>query len=681
MKKVLLATTVLAAVSVATPVLAEVSVTGYYRFGWSSYSDDSTAADTEDSITSTITDSEINIIFSETTDSGLTYGATFEIEGAADTATGNNVDESSLSLSGDFGKVILGNNDYAHDSFITWAPTHYGAFTTDDQAGVPLRFATLALDPADDEEVAAANAAADGFAADAATFAEQAAFTKAVAYRNSLILDAAVAANTADAADDDIAAAVAAAAAAVKTADAAVNEAAADYAAAVIAAATAAGDNDDRAVGTQLATELYDAYRIDAASLLTDGVAAAAAAAVRTANTAAQAAAAVAAATPADVAAAVAAADGVNAFIITTAADAAAVAGATADDVATAVNAQIANADANVDAAEDDTEAVTAAADAADADNTVAAAITALTTAETTAAAAANALDVAVAENTAAAVGDNDAVDAAADVAAAAGVTGFATDNADAVAAAANAATDAAAAAAARASAAVALRAAVASGNYDEMDAGTSTVKAPYYAGNASYNDSVAKVTYMSPDISGFKFGVSVSDTANESNADLSFGASFSGSTGMMGEMMDDGMMMGGMSYTITANSFDNGEDGDMAESSTAFGVKLGLGDLTITAAQSDGEKGATIDTSAMQFGVGYAVSDALSIGASTSSGEEKSTDQELDVVSLSLQYSIAPGLAATAAWNTYSATDTTVAGAPRSNDATSMVFSIKASF
>ena len=346
MKKVLLATTVLAAVSVATPVLAEVTVSGYYRFGWSSYSDDSVVANVEDSVTETYTDSEIHIKFSKTTDSGLTYGATFELEGDA-----AGVDESSLSLSGDFGTVILGGNDYAHDSFITWAPTHHGAYTSDSK--VTVRF--------EDE--------------------------------------------------------------------------------------AAATDTDD---------------------------------------------------------------------------------------------------------VQDSTD-----------------------------------------------------------------------------------------------------------------------VAAPYYAGNASYNDD-KKITYMSPDFSGFKFGVSATDDAGDDNSNLSAGLSFSGGSGMM----DDGMM-GGVTYKITANMFD---DGDGSES-TAFGAKIGLGDMTFTASSVDIENG-TVEASALQFGFGYNVSDALSLGLGWSDGEEDSRDHELEVLSVSMQYTIAPGLVATAALNSYDASDNTAGtGNARSNDGTKMVFALTASF
>ncbi len=363
MKKALLATTVLAAVSVATPVLAEVTVSGYYRFGWSSYSDDIAVTNVgnskvEDSITSTVTDSEIHIKFSKTTDSGLTYGATFELEGDA-----AGVDESSLSLSGDFGTFILGSNDYAHDSFITWAPTHYGTYTADDQANLP-----------------------------APRFAKR-------------------------------------------------------------------------------------------------------------------------------------------------------------------------------------------------------------------------------------------------------GILGQ---------------------------------------SGDPYDGGIYDVRAPYYAGNASYTDD-KKITYMSPDLSGFKFGVSVTDDAGEEKQDISLGASFSGGFGAMGGDMMDGGMMSGVTYKFTANLFDNNEIGEEDYSSEAFGATLGVNAMTFTASTSVIEFRGD-ELSAIQLGFGYQVNDALALGVSWSEGEEDIRDHELGVISLSVQYTIAPGLTATAALNDYTAEDKTLADTRR-NDATGMVFSIKAAF
>jgi outer membrane protein OmpU len=124
MRKVLLATT--AIVAVAGVAQAEVSVSGSYEFGYVSVSDDRTS-DNDDMYD----DHEIKFSFSSTTDSGLTFGAVSELEATADnvhsTVTASStddsstvMDESSMYISGDFGKVEMGENDGAGPTFVTF---------------------------------------------------------------------------------------------------------------------------------------------------------------------------------------------------------------------------------------------------------------------------------------------------------------------------------------------------------------------------------------------------------------------------------------------------------------------------------------------------------------------------------------------------------------------------------
>ena len=113
MRKVLLATT--AIVAVAGVAQAEVSVSGSYEFGYVSVSDDRTS-DNDDMYN----DHEIKFSFSNTTDSGLSFGAASELEGDADTTNGAVMDESSMYVSGDFGKIEMGQNDGAGPTFVTF---------------------------------------------------------------------------------------------------------------------------------------------------------------------------------------------------------------------------------------------------------------------------------------------------------------------------------------------------------------------------------------------------------------------------------------------------------------------------------------------------------------------------------------------------------------------------------
>ncbi|MGB2489217.1 MAG: porin [Candidatus Puniceispirillales bacterium] len=110
MRKILLATTALVAVTGVSH--AEVSINGYYEFGYESVSDDQ-STDVDDMYN----DHEIHISFSSTTDTGLSFGARTEMEADASN-TGN--DESSMYLSGDFGKIELGQNDGAGPTYVTF---------------------------------------------------------------------------------------------------------------------------------------------------------------------------------------------------------------------------------------------------------------------------------------------------------------------------------------------------------------------------------------------------------------------------------------------------------------------------------------------------------------------------------------------------------------------------------
>ena len=112
MRKLLLGTTALAAAATisANVALADVAVTGYYEWKYQSTSSDITANDG----TTFGSDSEIAFKFSNKTDSGLDLGLTVEmLSDAGDT----DIDEASLSISGGFGKLVLGQNDGVGDNY------------------------------------------------------------------------------------------------------------------------------------------------------------------------------------------------------------------------------------------------------------------------------------------------------------------------------------------------------------------------------------------------------------------------------------------------------------------------------------------------------------------------------------------------------------------------------------
>ena len=116
MRKLLLGTTALAAAGamLTNAAIADVSISGYYEWVYNSRSSTQNTGATSLDGTSFGSDSEIKMTFSNKTDSGLTVGMVTEFE----TDDGNSaVNESSLSIAGGFGKVVLGGNDGVGDNY------------------------------------------------------------------------------------------------------------------------------------------------------------------------------------------------------------------------------------------------------------------------------------------------------------------------------------------------------------------------------------------------------------------------------------------------------------------------------------------------------------------------------------------------------------------------------------
>jgi len=148
MRKLLLGTTALAAAAAlsANAALADVSVSGYYEWKYQSTSSDITANDG----TTFGSDSEIAFKFSNKTDSGLDLGLTVEMFSDGDEA--NNTDEASLSISGGFGKIVLGQNDGVGDNYgvastdLPAEEIYAGVGTDNDMKLVNADIASLSLD-------------------------------------------------------------------------------------------------------------------------------------------------------------------------------------------------------------------------------------------------------------------------------------------------------------------------------------------------------------------------------------------------------------------------------------------------------------------------------------------------------------------------------------------------------
>jgi len=114
MRKLLLTSSALvAAASISSYAVADVSVTGGFEWKYIQQAADQTSKDGDDFAT----DNEIVISFSNKTDSGLTVGGKMEM-GNYNTDDGSTtIDESVLTINGGFGTFRLGNEDSVHETF------------------------------------------------------------------------------------------------------------------------------------------------------------------------------------------------------------------------------------------------------------------------------------------------------------------------------------------------------------------------------------------------------------------------------------------------------------------------------------------------------------------------------------------------------------------------------------
>ena len=116
MRKLLLTSSALvAAASISSYAVADVSVSGGFEWAYKSTSSGIAASDGDDMAT----DNEIVISFSNKTDSGSTVGGKMELGNYnADTAnTTGVIDESVLTIGGGFGTLRLGNEDSINETF------------------------------------------------------------------------------------------------------------------------------------------------------------------------------------------------------------------------------------------------------------------------------------------------------------------------------------------------------------------------------------------------------------------------------------------------------------------------------------------------------------------------------------------------------------------------------------
>jgi len=161
MRKLLLSSTALATAAVLTAniAVADVSISAATEWKYQSTSSQVTAEDgTEFS-----QDSEIKFSFTNKTDSGLTIGYVAELESDVGTQT---MDESSLSISGGFGKLVLGQNDGVSDNYAVEAEDLVAEESQPTLASATIALdSDMSLDQTDDNKISYHLPAMGGFAA------------------------------------------------------------------------------------------------------------------------------------------------------------------------------------------------------------------------------------------------------------------------------------------------------------------------------------------------------------------------------------------------------------------------------------------------------------------------------------------------------------------------------------
>jgi len=163
MRKLLLNSTALATAAVFTAnfAFADVSISAATEWKYMSTSSQVTAEDG----TEFDEDSEIKFVFSNKTDSGLTIAYTVEMfSDSGDTA----IDESSLSISGGFGTLVLGDNDGVSDNYALNGLDMVAEESTPTLASATIKQnADISLDQTNDNKITYHLPAMGGFTAGA----------------------------------------------------------------------------------------------------------------------------------------------------------------------------------------------------------------------------------------------------------------------------------------------------------------------------------------------------------------------------------------------------------------------------------------------------------------------------------------------------------------------------------
>jgi hypothetical protein len=145
-----------------------------------------------------------------------------------------------------------------------------------------------------------------------------------------------------------------------------------------------------------------------------------------------------------------------------------------------------------------------------------------------------------------------------------------------------------------------------------------------------------ANIAYYSPSINGFSFGASIGSIAATDDV-TSFGAKYSAD-------------MGGVSYSVGYAA----SEGAANVSANHMGVSVTAGDITVGLATADNETSTSSKEEVTSYGVTYVMSDALSLNAGHVNSENTLASKEMTMTSVGLSYTIASGLAAHIANNSF---------------------------
>jgi hypothetical protein len=154
MRKLLLGTTALAAAATlsANAALADVSISAATEWHYINHGSQDATLDGD----KFSQDSEIAFKFSNKTDSGLTVGYTVELE--SDTGAGGAgliIDESSFTISGGFGSIMLGQNDGVATSYAIEAEDATAEESAGSMASATIKTDTdISLDETDNNKIA-----------------------------------------------------------------------------------------------------------------------------------------------------------------------------------------------------------------------------------------------------------------------------------------------------------------------------------------------------------------------------------------------------------------------------------------------------------------------------------------------------------------------------------------------